>query len=275
MPVLHRSINKADCCRCLLQWLGKITLDEEAISEILVADTDSESCSEASNFENDFEEEEEEEGQQQQQASAEIEIQAATSGGLPTWGPPQGRNTNIHPFVSPVKGVKKSEAPHINKDSSPLSMLMFFTEIFHLLVEQINVYYQQHLDRQARPICRLPDIMLSDMMTFVALALQMGHELKDTLHDFWLRLRQLHNPFYGKTMARDRFLHILHFLHFADNSQRPDEDEEYDRLWKLRAVFDKLNEAYAKFCNPSEHLAVDEVIVKFKGRVIFRQYIPK
>ena len=26
---------------------------------------------------------------------------------------------------------------------------------------------------------------------------------------------------------------------------------------------------------PSEHLAVDEVIVKFKGRVIFRQYTPK
>ena len=25
-------------------------------------------------------------------------------------------------------------------------------------------------------------------MTFVALALQMGHELKDTLHDYWLRL---------------------------------------------------------------------------------------
>ena len=27
--------------------------------------------------------------------------------------------------------------------------------------------------------------------------------------------------------------------------------------------------------SPSEHLAVDEVIVKYKGRVIFRQYIPK
>ena len=51
--------------------------------------------------------------------------------------------------------------------------------------------------------------------------------------------------------------------------------EEYDRQWKLRTLFDKLNEAYAKFYNPSEHLAVDEVIVKFKGRVIFRQYIPK
>ena len=78
-------------------------------------------------------------------------------------------------------------------------------------------------------------------------------------------------------MARpwpNRFLHILHFLHFADNSQRSDKGEEYDRLWKLRTVFNKMNKTYAKFYNPFEHLAVDEVIVKFKGRVIFRQNIP-
>jgi len=82
------------------------------------------------------------------QASAEIETQAATSGGLPTWEPPQGRNTNIHPFVCPAKGVKKIEAPHINKDNSPLSVMMLFcTEIFHLLFEQTNMYHQQHLDK--------------------------------------------------------------------------------------------------------------------------------
>jgi hypothetical protein len=36
-----------------------------------------------------------------------------------------------------------------------------------------------------------------------------------------------------------------------------------------------LNDVYEKYYNPSEHLAVDEIIVKFKGRVVFRQYIPK
>jgi len=36
-----------------------------------------------------------------------------------------------------------------------------------------------------------------------------------------------------------------------------------------------VNEAYATLYSPLEHLAVDEVIVKFKGSVIFRQYIPK
>ena len=113
------------------------------------------------------------------------------------------------------------------------------------------------------------------MMTFIALALQIGHALNNTLHDYWSRLGQLRNPFYGETMTQDRFLHILCFLHFADNSQRPDKGEGYDRLWKLRTVFDNLNEAYAKFYNPSEHLAVDKVIVKLKGRVICRQYISK
>jgi len=49
----------------------QIKLEEEAISKILVADTDSESGAEASDVEDCFEEEEE---QQQQQASAEVAI---------------------------------------------------------------------------------------------------------------------------------------------------------------------------------------------------------
>ena len=162
--------------------------------------------------------------------------------------------------------MKKSEAPHINKDSSPLSLLiLFFTEIFYLLVEQTNVYYQQHLDRQAGPSHWLPDITLPDLMTFITLPLQMGHELKDRLHDYWSRLRQLHSPLYGETMIRDRFLHIPCVVHFTDNLQRPDRGKKYDQLWKLRTVFDKLNKAYVKFCNLLKYLAVDEVIVKFKA----------
>jgi len=78
----------------------KIKLEEKANSGILVADTDLELGTDASNVEDYFEEEEEQ--QKQQQASAEVEPQAATSGGLPTWGPPQGRNTNIYSFVRPA-----------------------------------------------------------------------------------------------------------------------------------------------------------------------------
>jgi len=36
-----------------------------------------------------------------------------------------------------------------------------------------------------------------------------------------------------------------------------------------------LNKAFSKFYSPSEHLAVDKVIVLLKGRVIFPKYIPQ
>jgi hypothetical protein len=36
--------------------------------------------------------------------------------------------------------VKECEATHINKDSSPLSVLTFFLHIFHLMVEQTNLH---------------------------------------------------------------------------------------------------------------------------------------
>jgi hypothetical protein len=52
-------------------------------------------------------------------------------------------------------------------------------------------------------------------------------------------------------------------------------DENSDRLREMRNMFEILNKTFSKFYNPSERLAVDEVIVLFKGKVIFRQYIPK
>jgi hypothetical protein len=67
-------------------------------------------------------------------------------------------------------------------------LMLFFTRFFHLLVEQTNLYYHQHLGGQTGPSRRLPDITLLDMMTFGALALQMVHALKDTLSDYRSRL---------------------------------------------------------------------------------------
>jgi hypothetical protein len=93
-------------------------------------------------------------------------------------------------FFWSSKRCKKKNAPNINKDGLPPSVLMYSIEIFHLLVEQTKLFYQQHSDGQAGPSRQLPDVT-----TFIALVLQMGHELKDILHDYWLRHRQLHTAF--------------------------------------------------------------------------------
>jgi 5-methylcytosine-specific restriction endonuclease McrBC regulatory subunit McrC len=43
----------------------------------------------------------------------------------------------------------------------------------------------------------------------------------------------------------------------------------------MRTIFDMLNDAYAKYYSPTEYLAIDEIIVLFKGRVVFKQYIQR
>jgi hypothetical protein len=78
-------------------------------------------------------------------------------------------------------------------------------------------------------------------------------------------------------MSQDRFLTVLKHLHFANNENPPAEnrnDPKFDRLWKIRQIFDLLNSKFSELSSPFEQTSVDEVIVKFKGKVIFLT-IPK
>jgi hypothetical protein len=58
----------------------------------------------------------------------------------------------------------------------------FFTDIFLLLVENSNLYYQKHLSKQSTPRS-LPDIKLIDKISVLYLVVQMRHVLQDKLQD--------------------------------------------------------------------------------------------
>jgi hypothetical protein len=98
----------------------------------------------------------------------------------------------------------------------------------------------------------------------------MGHNMHNRLRDCWTRAKQFFTPF----LPHYHFLHILRYWHFTYNEKEIDRnDENYYRLWKIREIFYVFDVAFSKFCNPYEHLAFDEVIVLFKGKVVFKQYI--
>jgi len=102
---------------------------------------------------------------------------------------------------------------------------------------------------------------VSKMFVFLAIITQMG---------------QFYIPFCSNMMRWNRYVHILQFLVFADNRNGVDRIEDnYDRLCKIQDIFEILIRMSSKFYNPSENLPTDKMIVLFKGRVIFRQYIPR
>jgi hypothetical protein len=58
------------------------------------------------------------------------------------WGPPQHDIRGSNNFSGGATGVNLNEAPHVNKDSTPLCIFMlYFTANIHLLVVETNRYY--------------------------------------------------------------------------------------------------------------------------------------
>ncbi|KAK5973733.1 PiggyBac transposable element-derived protein 4 [Trichostrongylus colubriformis] len=69
-------------------------------------------------------------------------------------------------------------------------------------------------------------------------------------------------------MVRSRFETLLTCLHFVDN----DNADKANRLYKIQPVLDLLNGSFQKMYKPPRELCIDESMVPFRGRVVFKQF---
>lgn len=73
------------------------------------------------------------------------------------------------------------------------------------------------------------------------------------------------------TMTRDRYFEIRKNLHFVNNDEH--DPTSSDRLWKVRPFLTHIQSKCRSY-NIPRYLSIDEQIVPFTGRCMFRQYIP-
>lgn len=98
----------------------------------------------------------------------------------------------------------------------------------------------------------------------------MGQVKLPSLRDYWNTSGELTpTPVASSIMTRSKFESILCHLHVSDNLQTTN-----DRLQKITPIVNIFNETANKLFTPEKSLCVDESLVPFRGRVVFRQYIP-
>jgi hypothetical protein len=73
-----------------------------------------------------------------------------------------------------------------------------FSGNYLLLMVDTHRYYHQYLDSLDDGWTPLPDVTLKEMYSFLALILQMGHDMSDTLKAYWTTIEQFSSPFFGK-----------------------------------------------------------------------------
>lgn len=74
----------------------------------------------------------------------------------------------------------------------------------------------------------------------------------------------------GSTMTRNRFEQLLAHIHLANNETADDSN----RLYKIDTFIQYFNRRCQEIYRPGKKICIDESLIPFRGRIIFRQYIP-
>ena len=151
---------------------------------------------------------------------------------------------------------------------------LFFTDqVWELLVTQTNLYANQKRGAAEKSVWY--PVSVAEMKGWVAVYLCMGIINKPNILSYWSTEPILSTPFFGATMSRTRFLQILRYLHFVYNSQAPEpHSPNINELYKIQPLLDLIIPRFRAVYKPERQLAVDETLIKFKGKIHFRQFIP-
>ena len=111
-----------------------------------------------------------------------------------------------------------------------------------------------------------------EMYVFFSLLMVMGIVKLPQINMYWTRKFIMSGPkvFCKEVMSRNRFFSILKFLRFSHCVEhvRPDSSKS-----RIEPFLDKLREKCSRLLHPGLHLAIDESLMLFKGRLGFKQFI--
>ncbi|CAM4569416.1 unnamed protein product [Leuciscus chuanchicus] len=143
--------------------------------------------------------------------------------------------------------------------SVPTVSLSTSQERWHnTIVQHTNVYGGKNQQGREKP---WNNISAEDFMSYLALVVYMGgmNMKASALTDYWRRSRIYSVPLPAEIMSCSKFLTITNALHLS-NPQDDEENEKkkgtaaYDRLGKIKPLYDNIRDACRTFSSKSEHL---------------------
>lgn len=154
--------------------------------------------------------------------------------------------------------------------------LMFTPDILTYIITETDRYAQKQIaDHPNENKSPWSTPTLQEMKAFFGLCFLMGINVKPDIKSYWTTDIAMATPFFNKTMTRDRFLTILRYLHFSNVEEEPQPGEpSYSALYKVQELMNMFRNSMLREYTPKRQVSVDEVMIPFKGRLAFKQYMP-
>lgn len=171
------------------------------------------------------------------------------------------------------------DAPDEVENSIPFFLRIFLSEAtFAMLANWTNAKAWASVeavdgegDGLGRNLATWRDCSASEMKKLIGMYLYMGLNNRSEMKQYWSTDVFYSVPFFQlpEALSRDRFMQLLGFLRFYDCAQQPDQDP----LFKIRPFLNSSVTTCKNVYRPTENVSVDESLVKYKGRLRFKQYI--
>lgn len=154
--------------------------------------------------------------------------------------------------------------------------LLVDDNLLQIIVSQTNSYAVEVLSTtsggERSRISEWKDLTVPELLIFLGLTMHTGTIRLSTIQDYW-KTHRLFSTCFPKYMSRDRYLLILRCFHFSENVQEHEQLPE-DRLYKIRPLLNHFTSKMQTVYYPGKTLSLDESMVLWKGRLLFKQYLP-
>lgn len=183
--------------------------------------------------------------------------------------------STIHPFLG-KPGIASDVLDKLGNKNSSLDMFyqILSGDFWELLSTETNRYHQQvtekdnyhHKKFEEKWENTTPD----EMKAYFALCVIMSQVRKPTIESYWSERSSIETPLFRKTMPFSRFTLLSRYLHFVNDADM----NQTDQLRKLQSVVEYLNKKFFEIYTPEENVVIDESLMKFKGRLPYKQFNP-
>jgi hypothetical protein len=191
------------------------------------------------------------------------------------------KNSCMHPDIWENSGAERScfpftGKPGINVDLEDSSNLLEYFELFctpafeEVIARETNLYAQKFVENTPNLKLKSRTHHWKETMKLLAFFLLQGLHQKPDNKSYFCQREILEMPIILELFSKRRF----HFLHFVDNEIYDEATCSSKRLYKLKPILDHLNAKFRSVYTPERDVSVDKSLIMWKGRLLWKVYIP-
>ena len=110
-----------------------------------------------------------------------------------------------------------------------------------------------------------------EMRAFFGINMAMGITDMPEYKDYWSADPLLRNDYIASIMPRIRYEKLCQYMHCSV----PQREDRADKLAKVRPIITLCERQFKAHFHPSCNVSIDEAMIRYDGRLSWKQYIPK